>query len=168
MGFSHSITYYQAHFDPTRLTFARELRGMTKRELASKIGYTPSRITQFESGKHTPPVEAFEVIAKALSLEPSFFSHKTIAAPNSSIGQTHFRSNVAVSQAERLRAHAYGQNVFRIFSYLEDQGIHFPEVSLPHYEQPENESGMEELAERFRIDVGLGLGPIHDLPDLLE
>lgn len=168
MGFPHSITFYQAHFDPARLTFARELRGMTKRELATRISYTPSRITQYESGKHTPPAEAFEIIAKTLCLEPSFFSSKTLGVPKSSIGQTHFRSNVAVSQAERLRAHAYGQNVFRIFSFLEGLGICFPGVSLPQYEQPEYENGMEQMAERFRIDVGLGLGPIHDLPALLE
>lgn len=168
MNLGRSLTYYHAKFEPARLTFARELRGMTKRQLAEEIGYSPSRITQFESGKNIPTLDTFENIANTLNLHPSFFSAWTADIPQSSLGQTHFRSNIDVSQSERLRAHAYAQNVFRIYDYLEQQGVHFPKVSLGNYSQPASENDMEKLADRFREETGLGFGPIHDLPALLE
>ncbi|WP_304736643.1 helix-turn-helix domain-containing protein, partial [uncultured Desulfovibrio sp.] len=168
MVLGRSNHFYLAHFDPARLTFARELRGMTKKELGEQVARTSSLISQYESGKVAPPLDTFIQITRVLNLPGAFFSTTSQPLSQSSLGQTHFRANLRVPQADRQRAHNYGRLVFGIFTYLEEIGINFPEPRLPHYEQPATENALEELAVEFRKNVGLGLGPIHDLAALVE
>lgn len=168
MILGRSNHFYLAHFDPARLTFARELRGMTKKELGEQVLRTSSLISQYESGKIVPPLDTFIQIMRALKLPAAFFSTTSQPLSQSSLGQTHFRANLRVPQTERQRAHNYGRLVFGIFTYLEELGIKFPEPRLPHYEQPATENALDELAIEFRQNVGLGLGPIHDLAALIE
>jgi Predicted Zn peptidase len=168
MILGRSNHFYLAHFDPARLTFARELRGMTKKELGEQVARTSSLISQYESGKIVPPLDTFIQIMRALKLPAAFFSTTSQPLSQSSLGQTHFRANLRVPQCERQRAHNYGRLVFGIFTYLEEIGVKFPELRLPHYEQPATENALEELAVEFRKNVGLGLGPIHDLAALVE
>lgn len=165
---SRSNHFYLAHFDPARLTFARELRGMTKKALGEYVQRSSSLISQYESGKVIPPLDTFIQIMRALKLPAAFFSTTSQPLSQSSLGQTHFRANLRVPQVERQRAHNYGRLVFGIFTYLEELGVKFPEPCLPHYEQPLTENALEKLAIEFRKNVGLGLGPIHDLAALVE
>lgn len=160
--------FYLAHFDPARLAFARELRGMTKKALGEYVQRSSSLISQYESGKVIPPLDTFIQIMRALKLPAAFFSTTSQPLSQSSLGQTHFRANLRVPQCERQRAHNYGRLVFGIFTYLEELGVKFPEPCLPHYEQPATENALEELAIQFRKDISLGLGPIHDLAALIE
>ena len=53
--------------DPHRITFARELRGLTKKELADKIKKTPSAMSQIERGLIHPDLETFVSISFASS-----------------------------------------------------------------------------------------------------
>lgn len=48
MSVEKSPHYYHLNLDYKRLSFARELKGLTKKELAERIGKTPSAITQYE------------------------------------------------------------------------------------------------------------------------
>lgn len=168
MSFEYSTHFYLAHFDPSRLTFGRELRGFTKKELADKVQRTSSLISQYEAGKTVPTIDIFIRILQVLGLPASFFSSATPGLPISSSGQIHFRANLRVSQTARYGAHNYGRLVFRIFSYLESLGVNFPTDRLPRYEHPDTENALEDLADQFRKDIGLGKGPIHNLAALLE
>ena len=74
MSAEKSPHFYLQNLDPGRIKFARELHGLTKKELAEKIGKTPSAVTQYEAGKSGLSMETFVALAHALSVPFSFFS----------------------------------------------------------------------------------------------
>lgn len=161
--------FYLQNFDPSRLRFARELRGMTKKELAVKIDKSASAITQYETGKSGLSLDTFRAMGDALSVPLSFFSKFNPPLPVASLGHCHFRANRRVPQVERLKAFSYAMQVFTIFSYLTEKGIHFPETVVPTYEGNQvSERQIEELSVEVRSSLGLGLGPISNMAQLLE
>ena len=90
-------------FDPERLTIARELRGLTKHQLADKIGKTPSAVSQFESARARPDGQTVGRMVLALNVPASFFA-KTVDSPRISaipIDVCHFRSLRSASQKDR-------------------------------------------------------------------
>ena len=169
MSVGKSPHFYHQNLDPARISFARELNGLTKKELAERINKTPSSITLYEAGKSGISFETFMSLTKALSVSPAFFSKYNPPLPLASLGQCHFRANRRVPQIERTRAFCYARQVFTIFSYLTEKGIHFPKVNLPIYDGSEiSERQIERLAVSVRSFMGLGLGPIPNMARLLE
>lgn len=161
--------FYLQNLDQGKIRFARELQGLTKKELAERIDKTPSAVLQYETGKSGLALETFMAIAEALSLPLSFFSKHTPPLPTASLGQCHFRANRRVPQIERLKAFSFAEQVFTIFSYLEDKGIHFPKAAFPTIDGREvQERQIEHYAMNVREAIGLGLGPIPDMARLLE
>lgn len=49
-----------------RMKVKRMERGLTQKELASKVGVKPMTIYNYESGEHSPPLETLKRIASAL------------------------------------------------------------------------------------------------------
>lgn len=169
MSVKISLHSYHQNLDPIRISFARELNGLTKKELAERINKTPSFISLCEAGKSGISFETFMSLAEALSVPPAFFSKHNPSLPMASLGQCHFRANRRVPQIERTSAFCYARQVFTIFSYLTEKGIHFPKVSIPTYNGAEiNERQIEKLAVSVRSSIGLGLGPIPNMACLLE
>ncbi len=169
MSVERSPHFYLQHLDPGRIRFARELNGLTKKELAEKIGKTPSAVTQYETGKSGLSPDTFTALAHALSVPLSFFSRLNPPLPAASPGECHFRANRRVPQVERLKAFSFAAQVFTIFSYLSDKGIHFPEAVFPTYDGRQiHERQIEDFATAVRSSAGLGLGPIPNMAGLLE
>lgn len=70
---------------------------------------------------------------------------------------------------ERQRAFSFAAQVFTIFSYLTDKGVHFPEVNIPTFDDREvQERQIEESAKAVRMALDLGSAPIPDMAVLLE
>lgn len=169
MSAEKSPHFYLQNIDPSRIKFARELQGLTKKELAEKIGKTPSAVTQYETGKSGLSLDTFMTLARALSVPYAFFSKLNPPLPASSLGECHFRANRRVPQMERLRAFSYAAQVFTIFSYLKDKGVHFPDTTVPTYDGSQiSERQIEKLAVAVRSAIGLGVGPIPNMAQLLE
>jgi len=169
MSMEKSPHYYHLNLDPKRISFARELRGLTKKELAERIAKTPSAITQYEKEKSGISLETFISLANALSLPLSFFSKYTPKLPYANFGQCHFRANRRVPQVERIKAFSYATQVFTVYEYLTSKGIKFPSVAFPTFDGGRiNERQIEEIAAEVRSAVGLGAGPIPDMAKLLE
>lgn len=166
--FRHSDHYYLARFSPAKLTFARQLRSIRKKNLGESIGRTAAAISQYESGKAVPSMDAMYAIMRVLNFPASFFCEESGTLPNVPLEGVHFRSNLNVPKIVRQAACNYGRLVDMIYEWLEGMGIVFPEVSIPKLDSPVLESGMEEQALALRHKLGLGLGPIHDMADLLE
>lgn len=61
-------------FEPSRLTLARQRRGLTKVALAQAVGLTPRRISAFENEGEQPPASTVEALAKVLDFPSAFFS----------------------------------------------------------------------------------------------
>lgn len=68
-------------FSPSRLTLARQKRGMSKKELAGLLGLTPQSITNFESEvvKEEPSENTLLNIARILEFPVSFFQRKRLS-----------------------------------------------------------------------------------------
>lgn len=164
---SASYFYFQKH-DPKKIIFARELRGLTKKELAEKIERTPSHVTQFENEKCAISFEVFQKLCEVLSFPPSFFSKESVLLPNASLGLCHFRANQRVPQKKRIQVLAYAELVMMIFDYLEETFIKFPIDSVPRCEDDITESQIESFTVEVRKQLGLGLGPINNMAKLLE
>lgn len=157
-------------FDPQRLTLAREFRGLTKNELAEKVGKTASAISQFESGRARPDGLTLGRVALALGLPAPFFAKvsDSLPLPLILIEACHFRSLRSATQKNRRMLLAKGALVSGLLSFLEQKVI-LPEEKLsPLIATPQDTEAIEAFATAIRGKLGLGLGPIGNMVNLLE
>ncbi len=161
--------YASTHqFRPLRLQLARELRGLSKSELAGKTSKTPSAISQFELGKTKPDVETVFRLALALGVPPRFFARSAHSDVLISVEECHFRSLRSASQKERRQLLAIGTLLSDLLSTLEEY-VSLPEVDFPDCRMtPETSLDIEKCADSVRKHWGLGFGPIVDMVRLVE
>lgn len=154
-------------FKPDRLTVARELRGLSKTELAERIQRTPSAISQFESGRIRPDGKTVGSLVLALGVPPAFLA-SPLAVSRLTVETCHFRSLRAASLKDRRKLLAAGTLLRELVSLLEDQ-LDLPTEQLSHLGQSvQSDDEIEECAEHVRAAWGLGLGPIPSPVRLLE
>ena len=60
-------------FDNERLRDMRKAKGMTQDQLADALSVSRVSVTQWEKGKHTPPLEMIGRIGELLGVAGSFF-----------------------------------------------------------------------------------------------
>ena len=157
-------------FHPPRLTLARELRGLTKAELAAKVGKSAAAIGQFEGGGRStcrPDAKTLATLALALGVPVGFFTRQAPAKPLDVDG-CHFRSLRSASQRERRRLIARGSILCDLLQVLEDH-VEFPLERVSAAAQSvASEREIEDCAIAVRRAWGLGLGPIPNMVQLLE
>lgn len=169
MDRNQPLHYYYERLDPAQITVAREKKGLTKKKLAELIGKGPSAVTQFENGKSGIAFETFCKLIEALGVSPKFLAKSEKPFSRIRMETCHFRANRAVPQTERVRAIRYAEDVLKIYCVLENRGIAFPEISIPvHSGAQLTERQMEQYALSVRSFLGLGLGPIQNMAELLE
>ena len=101
---SDSPQYALDRYDPQRITFARELRGFTKKEVAESIQKSSSAISQIERGVIRPDLETFVSLSFALKVPPSFFISRNTPVKPIELAACHFRSLRSASQALRRQS----------------------------------------------------------------
>lgn len=154
-------------FRKERLTLARELRGLTKVELASRIKKTASAISQFETGRSRPDVATLAALQLVLQVPLVFFA-TPLQEPLLSTDSAFFRSLRSATQKERRTLLGHGSIISSVVRALE-QIVHFPAVQLPLLDiDLESSDAIEGAAEELRRCWGLGLGPISNMVTLLE
>lgn len=155
--------------DPSRVTFARELRGLTKKELAEKVKKTPSAITQIERGMIRPDLETFVSMTFALKVPPSFFMNKPDLSGRIEMSGCHFRALRSTSQAMRRKSARQGDLFIDFIELLESKGLQFPDEDISGFNaSPETEEGIERAATDLRRRWKMGSGPIPDIIKLVE
>lgn len=157
-------------FDAERLTVARELRGLTRQDLAEKIGKTPSAVSQFESGRARPDGQTVGRLMLALGMPASFFAKTPDAAPFALIplDHCHFRSLRSATQRDRRMLLARGSLVCGLLAFLERK-VELPVERVTHLAAaPSSTEAIEDIALEARKRWGLGLGPIGNMINLLE
>lgn len=158
----------QAHFEPRSLTLARELRGLTKAQLAERVNKTPGAISQFEAGYPRPDVKTIKLLAFSLGVPANFFMRR-VSDELISIENCHFRSLRSATQKSRRQVLAKAKILHELLMVLEDY-IDFPPETLSSLSQSLSSLGtnIEEYALRVREAWQLGLGPIDNMVNLLE
>lgn len=115
-------------FAPARLTMARELAGLRKRDLAAAIGRTAAAVSQYELGQSRPSGETLDRCAAALDVPVSFF---TTGRPHLRLdtASAHFRSLRSTTAHQRQQALAHVELLWELIDQL-DHVVELPPVDL--------------------------------------
>ncbi len=90
-----------------RIKQARELSGLTQRELAEQVGVHQSTIAYIEIGRLLPSGETLESIAKNTQVLPSFFSQAPIE--DFAMGSLAYRARKGLRAIERDEAYQFAK-----------------------------------------------------------
>ena len=159
-------------FDPARLTQARRLAEMTKKDVATFLGVTPAAVGQYETGVSRPRPDLIPRLAEVLGVPATFF---LVGRPANRLdaSMAHFRSLRSTPKSQRERALAFAEQIWEL-TYALEQRIQLPLVDLPGFAGGEVHPGAElptdpaaaarELRRRWR----LGEGPVTHLVRRME
>lgn len=113
-----------------QLTFAREYRGYTQTELASKIdGLSQSNLSKFEKGVDTLSEELIEKIIDYLKFPKGFFQKRI----SNVIENAHYRKKSTITKKLRQEF----EYSIKLIGYLVDslaESIHWPEFKLKTFD----------------------------------
>ncbi|GAA0389059.1 XRE family transcriptional regulator [Microbispora corallina] len=151
-------------FDPARLTQARHLAGLAKKDLAARIGVTPTAVGQYETGATRPRPELIPRLARALAVPPAFF---LAGRPHGKLdgSMAHFRSLRSTRAYQRAKAVAFAEQVWELAHALERR-VRLPRVDLPGFSGGEAHPGVDlprepaQAARALRRLWGVGAGPL--------
>lgn len=150
-------------FDPARLTQARILKAMTKRELAEAIGVSAAAVGQYEAELTTPRPELLVELSRTLEQDVGFFAG---GRPFLRLDTTdaHFRSLRSIRAADRDLALTTAEQVWELTCALE-RHVQLPPVNLP--ETPSGGSPRQ-AAQALRQHWKLDRGPVKHLVATME
>ncbi|MGE9746236.1 ImmA/IrrE family metallo-endopeptidase [Bdellovibrio bacteriovorus] len=149
-------------FRPERLILARERRGLTKSDVATRLGLSPKTISNYESAESFPDIEVVQKISKTLGFPVDFFYREEVERPDFEKTAS-FRALTGVAAKYRNQAFAAGTIATEIYSWF------FRHYDLPKLDIP-NLPGFdpEDAAALVRQEWGLGIKPIPNMIHLLE
>ncbi len=156
-----------AAFDPARLTQARRLAGLSKKDIAERLTVTPAAVGQYEAGVTRPRPDVLNHIAESLGVPVGFFA---AGRPHAllDVSSTHFRSLRSTRVYQREKAVAFASQIWELAHALERR-IQLPAVDLPGFETADELPGDPvEAARALRAHWALGRGPIAHLVRMLE
>lgn len=151
-------------FNQQMLTLARDLRGYSKVELASRIGVTAGFVTQLEDGLKTPSEETLQKI----SLVTDFpVSHFFLQGRYEAVPTSMFRKRKTVPTSILNTVAARITFIKRIFRTMLSE-VDAPSHTLPLLEICETPGGIPAIAAMVRAAMRIPDGPINNLIGVLE
>jgi Zn-dependent peptidase ImmA (M78 family)/transcriptional regulator with XRE-family HTH domain len=159
-------------FDAARLTQARHLAGMTKKDIATRIGVSPAAVGQYETGSSRPRPELIPRLGEALDVPIVFF---LAGRPHGKLdaSMAHFRALRSTPLVQRNKALGFVSQVWELTNALEMR-VQLPVVDLPGFAGGEVHPGIElsqepsEAAQELRRYWKLGDGPVRHLVRRME
>ncbi|MBC8723222.1 ImmA/IrrE family metallo-endopeptidase [Paraburkholderia sp. 31.1] len=174
-------------FNAKRFSLARRRRGMTKREIAERIGVSERSVSAYEKGDQEPEPSNVQRIATALGFPEAFFFEGD--PEELTEGVASFRSMSKMSARQRDSALGSGAIGLLLNEWLE-KNFNLPEPDLPDlgresgaltdpapredfeekipFPSRSTAYGPEAAAEAFRSHWGLGELPVKNMIALLE
>ncbi len=154
-------------FVATRLTEAREARGLAQTALSELTGIKSQSISHYEQGRQSPSPDALVLLCEKLELPERYFLKP---APHQGTRSLFFRSYRPTTRIARMKSERRLGWLKEIASYLRGH-IDLPACSVPQFPvsptEPHNEE-IESVAERCREQLHLGYGPLPRMVELLE
>ena len=154
-----SMKHNKAVLDPSRIKLARELRGLSKADLAKTLGVTPRTLQKYET--EGAPSERAGVLAEAIDLEREFFGLPSIAGL--STGQGFFRSLRRATAAQRNSARAAAAIGVEVYKFITER-FKLPEPNILEIDQ----LSPAQAAATLRAAWGRGTESLPNLIQLAE
>ena len=148
-------------FNPSRLTIARQRAGLTKKELAKRVGVDPRAISGFEANQYVPTRDNIVRIARATGYPEEFFEADDIELLTAD--GVSFRSMTKMTAKQRDAALAAGSIAFIVSDWVENE-FELPDIDIPDF----GGAGPDVAAHSLRQHWGLGERPINNMVHLLE
>jgi Zn-dependent peptidase ImmA (M78 family)/transcriptional regulator with XRE-family HTH domain len=141
---------------------ARRRRGLTKKQLAERVGVSDRAITAYEAGEMLPQEATLERIAGVLEFPASFFSGPDLEEIPTEAAS--FRSMARMTASQKHSAQASGTLALALHGWISQR------FKLPDPDVPRIGPGVdpETAAEAVRAEWALGEQPIPNLVHLLE
>lgn len=152
-------TQPDSFLSPTRITIARQRRGLSKAELARRLGLTPRRVSAYESDG--APRSKAPALSGVLGFPGGFFSQEGMA--DLTDAEVNFRAGRMATAVQRNSAKAAGSLAIEVAKWIDDR------FSLPAMDLPDFSGHEPRLAARLlRETWGLGARPLPNLVQLAE
>jgi len=150
-----------ANINPKMITIARESRGLSQTELASKLGVSVSNVSRYEDSTIVNDA-ALESISEALDYPVSFFSQDFLIQPPN----IHYRKRLTLSPRIIRKADAlmniYRGNIEKMLNTIDMDAANIPVIENYNYGAP------RKIAAYLRSYWRVEKGPIKDLVSLVE
>lgn len=151
------------NISPRQLTFAREYRGYTQKELSSRIvGLSQSNLSKFEKGIGILSDEVLKRIIECLGFPEGFY---TLSISNN-VENAHYRRKAGMSK--KTKDDIDKSN--KLIGYIVDQmaeSVEFPTFTLKTIDL-EDDYSPEYAAQFTRRYMGIYQGPVKDICNILE
>jgi Zn-dependent peptidase ImmA (M78 family)/DNA-binding XRE family transcriptional regulator len=146
---------------PSRLTLARQRRGMTLVQLATVSGVSVRSLSAYENGRQQPNQGTVGRLAGALEMPAGFlYAGDVDEIPPEAVS---FRAPSKLTAAQRDAARAAGRIALLLAEWIE-QRFQLPAPDVPSLSKQDPETA----AEVVRAGWGLGVAPLGNLVWLLE
>jgi len=154
---------------PERIREAREAAGLTDEQFAESLDVSRQFVGKLETGQAGPGGDTYSRIIAITNQPPNFFTTDRMRKLER-FGVPNWRSLKRMQRPDRLRITRKLEWAYDVVDLIEKY-INLPSVNIPDVEfdfESDSDEVIECLAELVREKWGLGLGPIADLPPLLE
>jgi Zn-dependent peptidase ImmA (M78 family)/transcriptional regulator with XRE-family HTH domain len=156
-------------FSGRRLLEAREARGISRTELAQRLGVSKQAVSQYEKDQRSPSGDVLFRMARNLSVPLHFFMERETARTT---GTVFFRSMAAATKSARetaKRKYVWAKDlVGYLREFIEFPRVNFPSPAVPADPIALTDEDIERIATETRRFWGLGDGPISNVTWLLE
>jgi len=165
MNDSNGFLLLGDEFSPDKLRLARCAAGRSLAEIGELLGVTRQYAHKLEINS-VPNQNQLRQLCDILNVKESFFYSPRKSGVE--LDQCHFRS-VRTSTQTLKKTIAAQVEMFELLADELDKEVAFPAVSFHAIEEPVTGAGKIELvAERFRREQGIGLGPLSSVTKLAE
>lgn len=149
-------------FNPSRLSWARRRRGMTKTRLAAAVGVDLRSVSAYETGEFSPDPERLDRIAHVLKFPGGFFLGDDLEQP--AVDTASFRSLSKMTAGQRDTALGSGAIALLLNEWIEAR------FTVPGPDIPDlgRDASPEGAAEAVRRAWGLGELPVKNMVHVLE
>lgn len=148
-------------FSPSRLSLARQRRGLTKTKLAAEANVAVRSISAYEAGDMIPSDAVIGELARILQFPPGFFTAPSIELPSTEGAS--FRALSSMTASQRDSALGAGALAIELSEWI-DARFNLPGAALPDLRGHTPEAA----AEAMRGAWGIGERPIKNVVHLLE
>lgn len=159
-------------FQPERLTQMREARGLSKINLGRLVERSPSTITKWENGNHSPDAEVLYELSKILNCPVTWFTKPYVSQVSQEEKKPVFFRTLSATAKDLCKASEIYMEWFQELSSHFQEYVDYPDVNVPHlyvddYRAIDNEIIIK-MAYECRKLWGLGIAPIDDILLVME